>query len=292
MIRRTLVPADRAALASQVPGRMRAWGHDGYIAMLRGADRYLAEIRSFDGPVLQPAEEIGGESSAGTRMVENGLPGRFPAERTRGLHDDPRRPPGLLADLAAGDTDLPGAMPAPDRRGSGTATGVAISLDLRRGHPSAIDDTREAEPAVDAAAEIVGETNVGHDPSPSMAAENLAFLLQEQPDAFAHPGIGGGAKGGIVRSPPLRPRRRSSAHRRQLPGPAGRASAAAASACCSRSSLEATADRPDEPATPRSIIELDAEMFPRGPGQAPWQAGRLLAASTPGQGPPPGYEVP
>jgi hippurate hydrolase len=49
-------------------GRMHACGHDGHMAMLLGAARYLSETRQFDGTVyffFQPAEEGG----AGAKMM-------------------------------------------------------------------------------------------------------------------------------------------------------------------------------------------------------------------------------
>jgi hippurate hydrolase len=86
--------------ASVHAGVAHSCGHDGHMAMLLCAARYLSETRRFDGRVhllFQPAEE----GLAGAKaMIEDGLFKRFPCTEVYGLHNWPTLPAGTIATRA------------------------------------------------------------------------------------------------------------------------------------------------------------------------------------------------
>jgi amidohydrolase len=92
--------ANRFKHASTKSGAMHACGHDGHIAMLLAASKYLAENGQFDGTVnliFQPAEEGGAGALA---MVNDGLFEKFPCDAIFGVHNWPALEEGWIGSRA------------------------------------------------------------------------------------------------------------------------------------------------------------------------------------------------
>jgi amidohydrolase len=82
---------------STVEGVSHACGHDGHIAMLLAAARYLSFSRNFRGTVVfifQPAEEI---ANGALSMIEHGLLDRYAIESIYALHIGPALAVGRMA---------------------------------------------------------------------------------------------------------------------------------------------------------------------------------------------------
>lgn len=93
----TMTEANSFSHASRHPGKFHGCGHDGHVAMLLGAARYLAATRRFSGTVVfifQPAEEGAGGAQ---KMLSDGLFERFPCDEIYALHNRPSLPLGQIA---------------------------------------------------------------------------------------------------------------------------------------------------------------------------------------------------
>lgn len=92
----TMTESNEFPWKSTRSGMMHGCGHDGHVAMLVGAARYLAETRNFDGTavlIFQPGEE----GFAGAKaMIEDGLFHRFDVDAVYAMHNWPGLKPGCF----------------------------------------------------------------------------------------------------------------------------------------------------------------------------------------------------
>lgn len=74
--------------------------------------------------------------------------------------------------------------------GVGTSLGARVAVKYDRGYPATVNSARESTMAAEAAAELVGRESVIRDYAPTMAAEDMSYLLNERPGCYAWLGTG------------------------------------------------------------------------------------------------------
>jgi metal-dependent amidase/aminoacylase/carboxypeptidase family protein len=85
--------------------------------------------------------------------------------------------------------------------GVARTTGVAISLNYRRGYPCVVNSAPQTASAIAAAVGLVGESEVYTDIKPSMGSEDFAFMLQKRPGAYIYIGAGEGENDPLLHNP-------------------------------------------------------------------------------------------
>jgi len=85
--------------------------------------------------------------------------------------------------------------------GVGSAFGVQIQLEYRRGYPPTLNDPEAAERCAEVATKVVGKPQVRRDLHPSMGAEDFAYFLRERPGCYVWLGNGPGEGGCTLHNP-------------------------------------------------------------------------------------------
>jgi hippurate hydrolase len=81
------------------------------------------------------------------------------------------------------------------------AYGATAELSYQKLYPATINSVEETEQAAAAAATLVGDDAINHNPVPSMGAEDFAFMLREKPGSYVWVGNGAGEGGCMLHNP-------------------------------------------------------------------------------------------
>jgi len=79
--------------------------------------------------------------------------------------------------------------------------GMQVSVVFDQRYPATVNSAAETEICRDAAARVVGAANVRRAESPSMGAEDFAYMLQEKPGCYVWLGNGPGTGGCTLHNP-------------------------------------------------------------------------------------------
>lgn len=82
-----------------------------------------------------------------------------------------------------------------------SAMGATMTMRYERRYPPTVNTARETQIAADAAALVVGETNLDRDVTPTMGSEDFAFMLQAKPGCYIFIGNGPGDGGCLLHNP-------------------------------------------------------------------------------------------
>lgn len=85
--------------------------------------------------------------------------------------------------------------------GVAAAHGARVSFRYERRYPPTINHPAETEIAARIAADVVGEANVDRDPTPTMGAEDFAYMLEQKPGCYIFIGNGPADGGRVLHNP-------------------------------------------------------------------------------------------
>ena len=85
--------------------------------------------------------------------------------------------------------------------GIAAANGASARLRYERRYPPTVNHDGPTEIAARAAVDVVGEANVDRNPTPTMGAEDFAFMLEQKPGCYIFIGNGASDGGRVLHSP-------------------------------------------------------------------------------------------
>jgi len=126
---------------------------------------------------------------------------RFHAGDAYNVIPDEARLGGTVRAFKAEVQDLVEAAMERSCAGIGSAFGVQVGLDYRRGYPPTVNTAQEARHCAEVARALVGAERVHTGLNPSMGAEDFAYFLRERPGCYVWIGNGLGEGGCMLHNP-------------------------------------------------------------------------------------------